>query len=86
MRVAHGGEVDHGGNAGEVLHQDARGAEGIGTNDGHRNLPFGRELNQSGRAHAKVARNPKHVVNTPRKLAKIIFFISSATTWRNATE
>ena len=26
--VAHGGEVDHGGDAGEVLHQHAGGAEG----------------------------------------------------------
>jgi len=42
------------------------------------NLPVGRELKLSGRAHAKVARNPKYVVNTPRKLAKIIFLRSSA--------
>ncbi len=27
-RVAHGGEIDHGGHAGEVLHQHARRAEG----------------------------------------------------------
>ncbi len=25
--VAHGGEIDHGGDAGEILHQDARGLE-----------------------------------------------------------
>ena len=27
-RVAHGGKIDHGGNAGEILHQHAGGAEG----------------------------------------------------------
>ena len=27
-RVAHGGEIDHGGHAGEILHQHARRAEG----------------------------------------------------------
>ena len=36
MRVAHGGEVDHGRNAGEVLHQHAGGAE--------RDLPLGLAL------------------------------------------